>query len=70
MSSENNKTGKTWEVDAAAQAIDRTVCAEATCPECGHQGMGYRGEIAPLYGGGQTYRAYCICPECGYEEEF
>jgi hypothetical protein len=48
-----------------AAAIDRAVCSESKCSECGDKGM----EYMPFHKGA-SYRAFAVCPKCGSWEEF
>ncbi len=46
-------------------AIDREVCQEATCDECGHFGLNYE----PWHRG-RSSRAVMHCSHCGHSTEF
>jgi hypothetical protein len=48
-----------------AQRIDREVCQEARCDECGHRGLDYR-----PYHSSRSYRALAVCPACNNTFEF
>lgn len=50
---------------ADVAALDRPICTESECSDCGHVGMDYR----PIHKG-DSYRAFAVCPECGNTEEF
>lgn len=52
-------------IDGAS--IDRQVCAECKCDNCGHQGMEYKPFIKD---NPKSYRAFAKCPECGTCQEF
>jgi len=52
-------------IDGAS--IDRNICAESKCDNCGHQGMGYESYIRDEP---RSYRAFAVCPQCGAKNEF
>ena len=45
--------------------IDRDVCREARCCQCGHEGLDYRPFTRP-----GSYRAFAVCPNCQTAQEF
>ena len=45
--------------------IDRDVCREARCCQCGHAGL----EFHPFTRPG-SYRAFAVCPSCQTAQEF
>lgn len=58
--------GYQWGAPSAeARTIDKKVCAESKCGECGHGRLNYEG----IHKGG-SYKAFSLCPECGDVQEF
>lgn len=52
--------------------IDREVCREATCPDCGQVGLAarfFKQHPMPAWKS-LSYRAFWSCPQCGASEEF
>lgn len=50
-----------------AEAIDASVCREATCGNCGRRGLDYRPYFRTEP---RSYRAFAVCAACGHAIEF
>jgi transcription elongation factor Elf1 len=58
--------GYKWGVPSSeAATLDRQVCSESKCEECGHEGLSYQ----PIHKEG-SYIAFAVCPQCGAAHEF
>jgi hypothetical protein len=65
LTDEGYREGAPERVSAEAVAIDREVCAEASCDECGRHGLAYLALHA-----GRSYVAVAYCKGCGAASEF